>query len=65
MYLWVVQSREYKGMNRLNDLRWFAGLFFTLFAAALIIVHCPFWALFPATTGVYILGSKLWDELNR
>ena len=47
------------------DLRWLVGGIFAVFAAGLLVVHCPIWAMFPAVTGVYILGSKLLDELRR
>jgi hypothetical protein len=45
------------------DLRWLAGLMFTAFAFALLSLHSA-WAVLPAATGVYILGSKLRDELG-
>jgi len=47
------------------DLRWFVGGVFAAFAAGLLIIYCPVWALFPAVVGVYTLGSKLLDELRR
>ena len=47
------------------DLRWFVGGIFAAFAAGLLAVHCPIWSLFPAVVGVYLLGSKLLDELRR
>jgi hypothetical protein len=47
------------------DLRWLVGGIFTAFAAGLLYLQCPIWSLFPAVTGVYILGSKLLDELRR
>lgn len=47
------------------DLRWLAGLIFTLFAIGLLIVHCPIWATFPAGSGVFILYSKLRDEWSN
>jgi uncharacterized membrane protein len=46
------------------DLRWLVGAVFTVFAAGLLYVHSPIWSLFPAVVGVYILGSKLLDELK-
>jgi hypothetical protein len=46
------------------DLRWFVGGIFTAFAAGLIYVGQPIWALFPAVIGVYILVSKLIDEVT-
>ena len=46
------------------DLRWFVGAVFTVFAATLVSVGHPVWATFPAAAGVYILGSKLWDEIG-
>jgi uncharacterized membrane protein len=46
------------------DLRWFVGAIFTVFAAGLLYVHQPIWALFPAVVGVYILVSKLIDEVT-
>lgn len=47
------------------DLRWLVGGIFVTFAAGLLYLGCPIWALFPAVVGVYILGSKLLDELRR
>lgn len=47
------------------DFRWFVGGVFAAFAAGLLMVNCPVWSLFPAVVGVYILGSKLLDELRR
>lgn len=47
------------------DLRWVVGLVFEAFAAGLLYVNCPIWSLFPAVVGIYILGSKLLDELRR
>jgi len=47
------------------DLRWLVGGIFIAFAAGLLWVNCPIWSLFPAVVGVYVLGSKLLDELRR
>jgi len=46
------------------DLRWLVGAIFTGFSVALIYLHCPVSACFPGAAGVYILGSKLRDELR-
>ncbi len=46
----------------MNNFRWLVG---GVFAAGLLTVNCPIWSLFPAVVGVYILGSKLLDELRR
>jgi len=56
----ALQNGEY-----VMDLRWLVGGIFAAFAAGLLAVHCPIWSLFPAVVGVYILGSKLLDELRR
>ncbi len=47
------------------DFKWLVGGIFTSFAVGLLYVNCPIWSLFPAVVGVYILGSKLRDELRR
>ena len=61
--LWFLQYAREDGP--MTDFRWFVGGIFAAFAAGLLAVHCPIWSLFPAVVGVYILGSKLLDELRR
>ena len=48
----------------MTDLRWLAGALFTVIAGAFVYIHCPFSALIPGSVGVYILYSKLRDELK-
>ena len=47
-----------------TDFRYLVGLGFVADACAMLYLHLPLWACFPAAVGVYILGSKLWDELH-
>jgi hypothetical protein len=48
----------------MTDLRYIVGMIFVGFAVALLHFNCPVWSVFPAATGVYILGSQLWDVIN-
>lgn len=45
--------------------RYLTGLALTLAAVGLLVVGQPVWSLLPAVSGVYILGSTLWDTLKR
>jgi hypothetical protein len=46
--------------------RYLMGLVLTAFGAVLLFVlGQPVWSLLPAISGVYILGSTLWDTTKK